>query len=105
MSNAILNQICNDENDVMLGVKICCKHGELLSMQTSSSEDNSGQRFWSCPCYRENACNFFRWRDSEDVNIRSKFVIMRFAKRIKELEFDENHSEKSSNKWVMKEKK
>ncbi|KAG5630970.1 hypothetical protein H5410_002687, partial [Solanum commersonii] len=27
----------------------------------------------------ENACNFFRWRDREDVDIRSKFVILRLA--------------------------
>ncbi|KAG5610420.1 hypothetical protein H5410_021701 [Solanum commersonii] len=52
MSNAILNRICNDENDPMLGVKICCKHGDLLSMQTSRSKDNPGRRFWFCPHYR-----------------------------------------------------
>ena len=40
MSNAILNRICNDENDNMIGVKICCKHGDLLSMQPSWSKDN-----------------------------------------------------------------
>ncbi|KAG5621032.1 hypothetical protein H5410_006250 [Solanum commersonii] len=39
MSNAILNRICNNENDPMLGVKICCKHGDLLSMQTLWSKD------------------------------------------------------------------
>ncbi|WMV29520.1 hypothetical protein MTR67_022905 [Solanum verrucosum] len=105
MSNAILNRICNNENDPMLGVKICCKHGDLLSMQTSWSKDNPGRRFWSCPCYRENACNFFRWRDREDVDIRSKFVILRLANRIKELKIDDEIHIKRSNKWVMKEKK
>ncbi|KAG5588162.1 hypothetical protein H5410_048596 [Solanum commersonii] len=34
----------------------------------------------------EDVCNFFRWRDREDVDIRSKYVISRLAKRIKELE-------------------
>ncbi|KAK4737378.1 hypothetical protein R3W88_001075 [Solanum pinnatisectum] len=105
MSNAILNRICNDENDSMLCVKIYCKHGDLLSMQTSWSKDNLGRRFWSCPCYRENAYNFFRWRDREDVDIRSKFVILRLANRIKELEIDDENHIKRSNKWVMKEKK
>ncbi|KAG5571781.1 hypothetical protein H5410_061547, partial [Solanum commersonii] len=53
----------------------------------------------------ENACNFFRWRDREDVDIRSRFIILRLTKRIKELEiYDESHI-KRSNKWVMKEKK
>ena len=42
MSNVILNGIFNDENDTMLGVKIYCKHGDLLSMQTSWSKDNLG---------------------------------------------------------------
>ncbi|KAG5615601.1 hypothetical protein H5410_015425 [Solanum commersonii] len=105
MSNAILNRICNDENDPMLGVKICCKHGDLLSLQTSLSKDNLGRRFWSCPRYCENACNFFRWRDRENVDIRSKFVILRLANRIKELEIDDENHIKRSNKWVMTEKK
>uniref|UniRef100_M1AZH0 GRF-type domain-containing protein n=1 Tax=Solanum tuberosum TaxID=4113 RepID=M1AZH0_SOLTU len=104
MSNAILNRICNDENDPMLGVKICRNHGDLLSMQTSWSKDNSGRRFWSCPRYRVNAYNLFRWRDHEDVDIRSKFVILRLAKS-KELEIDDGSHIKRSNKWVMKEKK
>ncbi|KAG5591389.1 hypothetical protein H5410_041903 [Solanum commersonii] len=53
----------------------------------------------------ENACNFFRWRYREDVDIRSKFVILRLANIIKELEIDDENHIKRSNKWVMKEKK
>ena len=49
MLNAILNRICDDENDTMLYVKMYYKHEDLLSMQTSWSKDNSGCRFWSCP--------------------------------------------------------
>ncbi|WMV19180.1 hypothetical protein MTR67_012565 [Solanum verrucosum] len=105
MSNAILNRMCNDENDPMLGVKICRNYGDLLSMQTSWSKDNSGRRFWSYLRYRVYACNLFRWRDREDVDIRSKFVILRLAKRIKKLEIDDESHIKRSNKWVMKEKK
>uniref|UniRef100_M1DBD1 GRF-type domain-containing protein n=1 Tax=Solanum tuberosum TaxID=4113 RepID=M1DBD1_SOLTU len=86
MSNTMLNRICNDGNDLMLRVKLRCKHDDLLSMQTSWSEHNPARRFWSCPRYREDACNFFRWRDREDVDIRSKYVIPRLAKRIKDLE-------------------
>ena len=52
MSNAILNRICDNESDTMLNMKMYCKHGDLLSMQTSWSKDNPGQRFWSCPRYR-----------------------------------------------------
>ncbi|KAG5632185.1 hypothetical protein H5410_003902 [Solanum commersonii] len=54
---------------------------------------------------QENACNFFRWRDREYVDIRSKFVILRLANKIKELEIDDESHIKRSNKWVMKEKK
>ncbi|KAG5595427.1 hypothetical protein H5410_036659 [Solanum commersonii] len=53
----------------------------------------------------ENSCNFFRWRDREDVDIRSKFIILRLANRIKELEINDESHIKRSNKWVMKEKK
>ncbi|XP_049392314.1 uncharacterized protein LOC125856732 [Solanum stenotomum] len=107
MSNAMLNRICNDENDPMLRVKLRCKHGDLLSMQTSWSEHNPARRFWSCPRYREDACNFFRWRDREDVDIRSKYVIPRLAKGIKELEevLASYESRVESNQVVMKEKK
>ncbi|KAG5621004.1 hypothetical protein H5410_006222 [Solanum commersonii] len=55
--------------------------------------------------FSENACNFFRWRDHEDVDIRSIFVILRLANRIKELKIDDENHIKRSNKCVMKEKK
>ncbi|KAG5571772.1 hypothetical protein H5410_061538 [Solanum commersonii] len=61
-------------------------------------------KFLSYTCV-ENACNFFRWRNREDVDIRSKFVILRLANRIKELEIDDESHIKRSNKWVMKGKK
>ena len=55
--------------------------------------------------FQENSCNFFRWRDREDVDIRSKFVILRLANKINELDIvDESHM-KRSTKWGMKEKK
>ncbi|KAK4724146.1 hypothetical protein R3W88_026925 [Solanum pinnatisectum] len=107
MSNAMLNHICNDENDPMLRVKLRCKHGDLRSMQTSWLEHNPARRFWSCPCYLEDTCNFFRWRDHEDVDIRSKYVIPRLAKRIKELEevLASYESRVENNQVMMKEKK
>ncbi|KAK6793794.1 hypothetical protein RDI58_007247 [Solanum bulbocastanum] len=33
----------------------------------------------------ENACSFFRWKNREDVDIRSKYVIPRLANKIMEL--------------------
>ena len=52
MSNVTLSRICYDENGTMLNVKMYCKYGDLLSMQTSWSKDNPGRRFLSCPRYR-----------------------------------------------------
>ncbi|KAG5593776.1 hypothetical protein H5410_035008 [Solanum commersonii] len=43
--------------------------------------------------------------DHEVVDIRSKFVILRLAKRIKELKIDDESHIRRSNKWVMKENK
>ncbi|KAG5629522.1 hypothetical protein H5410_001239 [Solanum commersonii] len=55
----------------------------------------------------EDACNFFRWRDREDVDIRSKYAILRLAKRIKELKeaLTCYESRVESNQVMMKEKK
>ncbi|KAG5575741.1 hypothetical protein H5410_055875, partial [Solanum commersonii] len=109
MSNAILNRICNDENDPMLGVKICCKHGDLLSMQTSWSKDNLGGKFWSCPRYR--VCTFLHLSLETSpyfifLNlIFFVFVILTLANIIKELEIDDENHIKRSNKCVIKEKK
>ncbi|XP_059284980.1 uncharacterized protein LOC132038316 [Lycium ferocissimum] len=86
MSRASLNRICKDENDPMLRETVRCKHGDLLTMQTSWSNDNPGRRFWSCPRYREKSCKFFGWRDRDEIDVRSKFVISRLANRVKDLE-------------------
>ncbi|KAG5627695.1 hypothetical protein H5410_012913 [Solanum commersonii] len=48
----------------------------------------------------ENACNFFIWRDCEDVDILSKFVILRLTNRIKELEIDDENHIKRNNSSV-----
>ncbi|KAG5631268.1 hypothetical protein H5410_002985 [Solanum commersonii] len=70
MSNAILNQICNDENDPMLGVKIYYKHGDLLSSKLHGRRTIQVEDFGLVHAIvYENACNFFRWRDREDVDI------------------------------------
>ena len=55
--------------------------------------------------FYENSCNFFKCRDREDVDIRSKFVILWLANKIKELDtVDECHI-KRSTEWGMMEKK
>ncbi|KAG5587379.1 hypothetical protein H5410_047813 [Solanum commersonii] len=86
MSNAKLNKLCMEESDPMLKTIVRCKHGSLLHMQTSWSKSNPGRRFWSCPYYGENNCHFFRWRDREEIDPRSQFILPKLVNKIKELE-------------------
>jgi len=86
MTKSELNKLCMDENDSMINAEVRCKHGILLQMQTSWSDRNPGRRFWSCPHYEAMNCNFFRWRDKERVDERSRFILPKLVNRIKELE-------------------
>nr|XP_016484628.1 PREDICTED: uncharacterized protein LOC107805148 [Nicotiana tabacum] len=86
MANTKLNKLCMDEDDPMLNAEVRCKHGILLQMQTSWSDRNSGRRFWSCPHCEATNCKFFKWRDNEIVDERSKFILPRLVNKIKELE-------------------
>ncbi|OIT39199.1 hypothetical protein A4A49_61028, partial [Nicotiana attenuata] len=72
MTGIYLNQLCMDEHDPMLNVKVHCEHGDLLPLQTSWSTRNPERRFWSCPYY--GSCKFFRWRD-DVIDQRSRFVL------------------------------
>ncbi|KAG5617940.1 hypothetical protein H5410_017764 [Solanum commersonii] len=74
MTKFELNKLCMDENDSMINV------------ETSWSDRNLGRRFWSCPHYEAMNCNFFRWRDKERVDERSRFILPKLVNRIKELE-------------------
>ncbi|XP_059292575.1 uncharacterized protein LOC132046045 [Lycium ferocissimum] len=85
MANSLLNKLCMDEEDAMLNVEVRCKR-ILLKMQTSWSDCNPGRRFWSCPHYGATNCKFFKWRDKQSVDERSKFIIPRLVNKIKELE-------------------
>ena len=82
MSNAILNRICNDESDPMLGVKIYCKHGDLLSMKSSWSKDNPGRRFWSCPRYRVRTFLHLSLETSLYFLLLFKFICDMYFKRM-----------------------
>ena len=57
--------------------------------------------------FLDDASNFFRWRDYERVDIRSKYVIRRLEKRINELEevLTSYESRVESNQITMNEKK
>ncbi|KAG5623558.1 hypothetical protein H5410_008776 [Solanum commersonii] len=57
-----------------------------MQLHISWFEDNPARRFWSCPRFHENSCKYFRLRDLEEIDMRSKSVIPRLANRIKESE-------------------
>ncbi|KAG5626737.1 hypothetical protein H5410_011955, partial [Solanum commersonii] len=88
MTNENLNKLCMDESDPMLNTVVRCKHIILLNLQTSWSKSNPGRRFWSCPCYGvySKNCKFFRWRDKEEMDPRSSFILPRLVNKINELE-------------------
>ncbi|KAL3356706.1 hypothetical protein AABB24_017391 [Solanum stoloniferum] len=80
-----LNKICTDNEDPMLISEVRCSHGLLLPLKTSWSDNNPGRRFWSCPYYGARKCNFFRCRDGL-IDERSKFIIPKLVKKIKEMD-------------------
>ncbi|WMV51384.1 hypothetical protein MTR67_044769 [Solanum verrucosum] len=86
MANADLNKFCMEESDPMLKAVVRYKHSVLLHMQSSWSKSNPGRRFWSCPYYGSKNCKFFRWRDKEEVDLRSKYILPKLVNKIKELE-------------------
>ncbi|KAM3359332.1 hypothetical protein P3S68_019042 [Capsicum galapagoense] len=81
-----LNKLFMDETDSMSNAEVRCKHDILLQMQTYWSDCNSGRRFWVCPHYEVMNCNYFRWRDLERVDERSKFILPRLVNKINKLE-------------------
>ncbi|WMV49368.1 hypothetical protein MTR67_042753 [Solanum verrucosum] len=101
MANADLNMLCMEESDPMLKAIVRCKHGVLLYMQTSWSKSNLGRRFWSCPCYGSKNCKFFRWRDKEEFDRSSKFILPNLVNKIKELEEEVLRSQTQINEKVI----
>ncbi|OIT32295.1 hypothetical protein A4A49_51263 [Nicotiana attenuata] len=74
MAGINLNNFFIDEHDPMLNVKVRCKHGDLLPLETSWSTRNPGRQFWSCPYYGTKSSKFFRWRD-DAIDKRSRFIL------------------------------
>ncbi|PHU08923.1 hypothetical protein BC332_20783 [Capsicum chinense] len=76
-----------EENDSTVKQVIHCNHGILLHLKTSWTSSNPGRRYWACPYYRgPRSCNFCRWRNSEDIDPRSKYVIPKLIEKLGDLE-------------------
>ncbi|KAF3626927.1 hypothetical protein FXO37_30140 [Capsicum annuum] len=82
-----LSKLCMEENDSALKQVLHCNHGILLHLKTCWTSSNPGRRYWACPYYGgPRSCNFWRLRDSEDIDLRSKYVIHKLIEKIGELE-------------------
>ncbi|KAF3660771.1 putative MATE efflux family protein 5-like [Capsicum annuum] len=87
MKSVNLSKLCMEENDSALKQVIHCNHGILLHLKTSRTSSNLDRRYWACPYYGgPRSCDFWRWRDSEDIDLRSKYVIPKLIKKLDELE-------------------
>ncbi|KAM3381245.1 hypothetical protein P3S68_006818 [Capsicum galapagoense] len=87
MRSVNLNKLCMEENDNALYKEVHCNHGFLLHMKTSWTSRNPSRRFWACPYYGgPRSCDFWCWRDREDIDPRSKYVIPKLIEKLGELE-------------------
>ncbi|KAM3357776.1 hypothetical protein P3S68_020707 [Capsicum galapagoense] len=87
MKSVNLSKLCMEENDSTLKQVIHCNHGILLHLKTSWTSSNPGRRYWACPYYGgPRSCDFWRWRDSEDIDPRFKYVISKLIQKLGELE-------------------
>ncbi|XP_016557022.1 uncharacterized protein LOC107856545 [Capsicum annuum] len=57
----------------------------LLHLKTSWTSSNPGRRYWACPYYGgPRSCDFWRWRYSEDIDPRFKYVIPKLIEKLGE---------------------
>ncbi|RYR25633.1 hypothetical protein Ahy_B02g059485 [Arachis hypogaea] len=63
--------------------EMVCGHGERPILQTSTTKDNPGRRFWGCVYYEvQDGCDFFRWADPEAGGALRDSEIARCRKKI-----------------------
>ncbi|KAH0645500.1 hypothetical protein KY284_033384 [Solanum tuberosum] len=76
-----------EEDDYTTKKKVYCNHGLVVRLKTSWTSNNPGRRYWSCPYYGSpRSCNFWCWKDKENIDSRSKFVIPKLIQKLGELE-------------------
>ncbi|PHT28591.1 hypothetical protein CQW23_31805 [Capsicum baccatum] len=87
MKSVNLSKLCMEENDSALKQVIHYNHEILLYLKTSWTSSNPGRRYWTCHYYGgPRSCDFWRWRDLEDIDPRSKYVIPKLIEKQGELE-------------------
>ncbi|KAM3398022.1 hypothetical protein P3S68_001536 [Capsicum galapagoense] len=87
MRSINLSKLCMEEDDFALNQEVRCNHGFVVPLKTSWTSTNPGRRYWACNYYRGvRSCDFWCWRDKENINSRSKFAIPKLIVKIGELE-------------------
>ncbi|KAM3362275.1 hypothetical protein P3S68_017129 [Capsicum galapagoense] len=87
MKSVNLSKLCMEENDSALKQVIHYNHGILLHLKTSWTSSNPDKRYWACPYYGgPRSWDFWRWRDSEDIDPWSNYVIPKLIEKLGELE-------------------
>ncbi|KAL2937366.1 Endonuclease 8-like 3 [Bienertia sinuspersici] len=57
--------------------KTICGHGVPAIVSTmKKNNDNHGRRFYGCPYWQEDDCEFFEWIDKEQYEPRANYVIV-----------------------------
>ncbi|KAH0693563.1 hypothetical protein KY285_020660 [Solanum tuberosum] len=78
-----------EEDDYTTKKKVYCNHGLVVRLKTSWTSNNPGRRYWSCPYYGgPRSCNFWCWKDKENIDPRSKFVIPKLIQKLVTEEVD-----------------
>ncbi|WMV19982.1 hypothetical protein MTR67_013367 [Solanum verrucosum] len=91
MRSINLTNLCMEEDDYTTKKKNC-NHGLVVHLKTSWTSNNPERRYWSCPYYGVNiifgprSCHFWCWKDKENIDPRSKFVIPKLIQKLGELE-------------------
>ncbi|KAG5585454.1 hypothetical protein H5410_045888 [Solanum commersonii] len=81
MRSINLANLCMEEDDYTMKKNCYCNHGLVVRLKTSWTSNNPRRRYWSCPYYGgPRSCHFWCWKDKENIDPRSKFVILKLQK-------------------------
>ncbi|KAK4710458.1 hypothetical protein R3W88_004971 [Solanum pinnatisectum] len=87
MRSINLTNLCMEEDDYTTKKKVYCNHGLVMRLKTTWTSNNPGRRYWSCPYYGgPRSCNFWCWKNKENIDPRSKFVIPKLIQKLGKLE-------------------
>ncbi|KAM3236093.1 hypothetical protein P3L10_016130 [Capsicum annuum] len=84
MTKYELNNLCMDEIDLMINAEVRCKHDIYCKCRRLDQIVIPVEDFGRVLI--DTNCKYFRWRDLERADERSKFILLRLVNKINELE-------------------